>query len=72
MPNLPPPVSAFPAPNAETYKPGDLIVLRYRRRPPVRVVAIYPWQGSRAGFMVEHDGSGPPVIDGFDVRPFRG
>lgn len=59
-------------PEASSYKPGDLIVLRHRRRPAVRVVAIHEWPGAVAGYMVEHDGPGVPMIDGLDVRPFKG
>lgn len=62
-PNVPP---------AETYHPGDLIVLRYRRRPAVRVVAVHHWPGAVSGYLVEHDGPGVPCVDGLDVRPFKG
>lgn len=53
------------------YSAGMLVILRHAPTKPVRVMAIKEWSGARAGFMIEHDGPGVSIIDGWDVRPYR-
>jgi len=58
-----------PTPPAETYQPGDLVIRRDHRFTPVRVVAVIPWPGTPCGYLVEHTGTGIPVLSGDNIRP---
>lgn len=34
-------------------------------------MAAHPWQGAKAGYLVQHNGPGVRMVDGVDVRPYR-
>jgi hypothetical protein len=64
-------MAKLPPPTKDQLHIGTLIVVRDRPRVPVHVQEVIDYPGAMAGFLVQHDGAGVPIVDGHDVRLYQ-